>query len=274
MSKKKKAVRKVTASKKTLLNRLAEILYDFLPLSSRSKNAITFTTIFAESKIEGYLKGCDVKLQALEKGMTEVYRRHERLPTSIIRKIIPAALNYREYIRRPLSKKEINDLSDTLYKLDIDMRAELEEIEIDETLPLIKVPPKELENRLYNHNLDPNISSEPLQLFSDGHFNESVRKAAERLENVIQKISNIDSLGRDLMAQAFKDDTYINTLNIKPQNKAGFVDGFKFLTMGAMASIRNVFSHADEEGRTPEECYEMLLFINWIFRFLKLEHTG
>lgn len=100
------------------------------------------------------------------------------------------------------------------------------------------------------------------------------QKRKKQLENVVQKISNIDSFGRDLMAQAFKDDTYINTINIKPQNKAGFVNGFKFLSMGAMVSIRNVFSHADEEGRTPEECYEILLFINWIFRFLKLEDAG
>lgn len=38
----KKTVRKVTANKKILLNQLAELLCQFLPLSSNAKNAITF----------------------------------------------------------------------------------------------------------------------------------------------------------------------------------------------------------------------------------------
>ncbi len=71
------------------------------------------------------------------------------------------------------------------------MRKELAEVEIDETLPRIKVPPADLEKHLRNHDLDPNISTEPLQLFSDGHFNEAVRKASERLEDFVQETSNL-----------------------------------------------------------------------------------
>lgn len=40
------------------------------------------------------------------------------------------------------------------------------------------------------------------------------------------------------------------------------------LTMGMMSAIRNVFSHGDEEQRSPEEAFEMLLFINWLYRLL------
>lgn len=262
-------VRTVSANKKILLNQLAEILYEFLPLSSDAKNAVTFESIFAESSVGKYLAGHRTKLQALEKGLTEMYRRHERLPKIIIRKIIPGAVGYRAYKRRPLTQKEIYELSNILYQLGIDMRRELAEIEIDETLPRIKVPPADLEKHLRNHDLDPNISTGPLQLFSDGHFNEAVRKASERLEDFVQETSNLDLSGRDLMANSFRDGTYIDVSNIQPENQQGFIDGFKFLTMGAMASIRNIFSHGDEERRTPEECFEMLLFINWLFRNIK-----
>lgn len=265
----KKAVRKITANKRILLNRLAEILCEFLPLSSDSKNTVTFKSIFTESLVGKYLDGHRVKRQALENGFIEVYRRHERLPKTIIRKIIPAAISYRYFKRKPLTQNEINELSNTLFELEIDMRRELAEIVIDETLPRINVPPKDLEKYLRNHDLDPNISSEPLQLFSDGHFNESVRKATERLENFVQEISNLGLSGRDLMANAFRDGTYVNASNIQPENQQGFIEGYKFLTMGAMASIRNIFSHGDEERRSPEECFEMLLFINWLFRFIK-----
>jgi uncharacterized protein (TIGR02391 family) len=265
----KKTVRKVTANKKILLNQLAELLCQFLPLSSNAKNTITFKSIFAESRIEKYLVGYDVKVQAIENGLTQLYRRHDRLPKTIIRKVIPAAIYYRFYKRKPLTKREIEKLSDILFELDIDMREELTEIEIDETLPRIEVPPKQLEEHLRNHDLDPNISTEPLQLFSDGHFNEAVRKAAERLEDFVQEISNLELSGRDLMANAFRDGTYINISNIQPENQQGFIEGYKFLAMGTMASIRNIFSHGDEERRSPEECFEMLLFINWLFRSIK-----
>ena len=33
-----------------------------------------------------------------------------------------------------------------------------------------------------------------------------------------------------------------------------------------MRGIRNIFSHGDEDPRTPEVCFEMLMFLNWLFR--------
>lgn len=38
--------------------------------------------------------------------------------------------------------------------------------------------------------------------------------------------------------------------------------------MGMMSSIRNVFSHGDEGRRSSEECFEMLMFLNWLFGHL------
>ena len=55
MAKRRRAVRMVTAQAKTQINRLADILYEFLPLTSNSPSAVTFTTIFEESGIAHYL---------------------------------------------------------------------------------------------------------------------------------------------------------------------------------------------------------------------------
>lgn len=41
-----------------------------------------------------------------------------------------------------------------------------------------------------------------------------------------------------------------------------------FMAMGMMRAIRNVFSQGDEAQRSPEVCFEMLLFFNWLFRQL------
>ncbi|NMB46704.1 MAG: TIGR02391 family protein [Firmicutes bacterium] len=187
----------------------------------------------------------------------------------LIRKIIPAAIDYRMHERRPLTRKELNDLSDCLLKLEIDMRDELRDVALDATLPRITVPPDELVKRLRNHNLDPAISSEPFQLFKDGHFNEATRRAGEKFEDQVQQYSQISKIGRSLMGDAFTNDHLMDISGIQPKNQQGFTEGYKLLTMGAMAAIRNVFSHGNEERRTPEECYEMLMFFNWLFRYLK-----
>ena len=69
------------------------------------------------------------------------------------------------------------------------------------------------------------------------------------------------------MAKAFKLDNPVITLNdLSTDNKRGIQEGYQFMTMGMMRAIRNVFSHGDENQRNPEECYEMLMFINWLFR--------
>lgn len=266
--KKPAAVRRVTASARERLNRLAEILYDFLPLTARSKNAVTFTSIFAESSVAHYLEGPSNKQQALEQGFAELYRRHQRLPRMIIRKVVPAAVAYRKHQRRPLQRSELDELAGCLGDLGIDMEKELSEVELDEALPRVTVPPKKLKAAFRQHDLEPEIAGDPLTLFEDGHFNEAVRKAAELYEDVVHERSEEDAYGRDLMARAFSTDELLDMARLEPENRDGFEDGYKFLAMGLTGAIRNVFSHGGEERRSPEECYEMLMFLNWMLRSL------
>jgi len=269
MAGKRRSVRRIGAAEREKLSRLAEILYNFLPLDSHSDNTVTFRTIFAESGIERYFAKVRIKKQALENALTAVYRYHERLPRILIRKIVPAAVAYRKSKRNPLRRSELNELADCLHSLGIDMRQELAKVELDEHLPRITVPPKKLEQALRQHDLEPEMQSEPLELFSNGHFNEAVRKAAERFEAVVGELTQSDKSGRDLMATAFANGNLLALDNLDPLNRKDFIEGYKFLAMGMMAAIRNVFSHRDEKARRPEECFEMLLFLNWMFRALK-----
>lgn len=271
MARKPPAVRRVTATTREKLNRLAEILYPFLPLTSRSRSTVTFTSIFAESSVATYLEGPSNKKQALEQGFAEIYRRHERLPRNIIRKVVPAAVGYRKHQRQPLTRTELDELSQCLAELGIDMRKELAEIELNERVPRITVPPKKLKKAFREHDLEPELSTEPLQLFENGHFNEAVRKAAERFENEVHARSGLDSFGRQLMATAFVNPNLLRIDRLEPENQDGFVEGYRFLAMGLTGAIRNVFSHGDEERRLPEECFEMLLFLNWMLRCIKHE---
>jgi uncharacterized protein (TIGR02391 family) len=261
--------RKITADVRDKIRELVEVLAPFLPLSARSANTTTFTTIFRGSGAHGYLRGPESKKQALQKGWESVCRKHPKLPHTLIRKIVPAAIEYRRYKRDPLKRTELQQLIECLNGLDIDMRQELGRIRLDETVPEIQVPPAELVRRLLEHPLVDEIRGEPLQLFRNGHFNESVRKAAERFEVKVQQKSGRTEIGKDLMGKAFGGTAPLITLNaLATENEKGIQEGYMLLTMGMMRAIRNIFSHGDEDQRSPEECFETLLFLNWLFRQL------
>jgi uncharacterized protein (TIGR02391 family) len=262
------AVRQITAGRRELIRQLTEILSAFLPLTAHSQNTITFQTIFAESGIAHYLEG-QVKRQALQCAWEKVFRQHQKLPYTLIRKIVPAAVGYRRHKRDPLRRVELESLISTLEALEIGMTLELQKIELDETIPDICTPPRELVRRLENHPLATEVATEPLELFRNGHFNEAVRKASERFEAAIQQKTGLQDIGKGLMSKAFSlSNPLIPLNNMATENEKGIQEGYMFMTMGLMRGIRNIFSHGDENQRSPEECYEMLLFVNWLFKQL------
>lgn len=163
----------------------------------------------------------------------------------------------------------MESLISRLESLEVGMSRELRKIKLDETVPEIRIPPRELVRRLEKHPLVTQVATQPLELFRNGHFNEAVRKAAERFETTVQKKTGLQEIGKGLMSKVFSISNPLITLNsLTTENEKGIQDGYMFMTMGLMRGIRNIFSHGDENQRSPEECYEMLLFVNWLFRHL------
>jgi len=266
------AERRLTADKKVQINRLVEIIEDFLPISTYGKSANSFEAIFKESRVHSYLDRKGSKKQRLIYGFGKVYQQHLRLPYTILRKVLSQGEQYRKHKRVPIKPEEIDELRDCLKKLELNLDAELSAIELNPDLPEIQVPPKDLVERLENHPLVEEIRSDPLQKFKDGHFNEAVRKACEKYEARVQEITGRNEYGSDLMAKVFKpENPEILIASNKNQNITSTKDGYQKLAMGMMSGIRNIFSHGDEDRRTPEEAYEMLLFVNWMFRKLNTD---
>lgn len=263
------AERRLTADKKVQINRLVEIIESFLPISTWGKSANSFETIFKESSVHSYLDRKGSKKQRLIHGFGKVYQQHLRLPYTILRKVLSQGEQYRKHKRNPLKPEEIDELRDCLKKLELDLDNELSAIELNPDLPEIQVPPKDLVERLENHPLVEEIRSDPLQKFKDGHFNEAVRKACEKYEVKVQGLSGNSSIGSSLMGQVFNPQSPAVTITTgSKQNTTTIQEGYQKLAMGMMSGIRNIFSHGDEDRRTPEEAYEMLLFVNWMFRKL------
>ncbi len=263
------AERRLTADKKVQINRLVEIIESFLPISTWGKSANSFKTIFKESRVHSYLDRKGSKKQRLIYGFGKVYQQHLRLPYTILRKVLSQGEQYRKHKRVPIKPEEIDELRDCLKKLELNLDAELSAIELNPDLPEIQVPPKDLVERLENHPLVEEIRSDPLQKFKDGHFNEAVRKACEKYEVKVQGLSGNSSIGSSLMGQVFNPQSPAVTITTgSQQNTTTIQEGYQKLAMGMMSGIRNIFSHGDEDRRTPEEAYEMLLFVNWMFRKL------
>ena len=265
----RRAVKTITSNVKGRINDLAELLYSFIPLRTRNNKTETFYTIFKESSIQSYFPKGAYKKVALEKALEKLFRYHKKLPYTIFRKVVAAAIKYRRYKRNPLKRSELDQLDSFLLKLGINLTTELQHTELDEFVPLITVPPAELIRRLESHPLCEQLNSEPLELFRNGHFNESVRKASERFEVAVQDLTGLNDIGKNLMGKAFNLNGPIITLNqLSNENERGIQEGFQFLSMGMIRAMRNIFSHGDEDQRSPEEAYEMLMFINWLFRQL------
>jgi uncharacterized protein (TIGR02391 family) len=261
------AIRRLTADKKIQINRLVEVISSFLPISSYGKNANTFETIFKESNVKRYLGDKGSKKQRLIKGFGKVYQQHLKLPFTILRKVIAQGEQYRKYQRKPIKPEEIDELRDCLLKLELNLDAELAAIDLNPNIPEIQVPPAELVKRLEEHPLVEEIRSDPLQKFKDGHFNEAVRKACEKFEAKVQSLSGNQGTGSGLMGSVFNLQNPAIAINsLQTANEQNEQEGYQKLAMGMMSGIRNIFSHGDEDRRTPEEAFEMLMFINWMFR--------
>lgn len=69
------------------------------------------------------------------------------------------------------------------------------------------------------------------------------------------------------MARAFGGDPPPIALNaLETANDRSEQEGFKFLTMGAMSGMRNLYSHGDVEQMSAMDAIERLAFVSLLFK--------
>ncbi len=147
------------------------------------------------------------------------------------------------------------------------IRREIEAIEIPEPSS-VRPPSRDLLTALDRLDLHPALQDDITEMFRDGHLNEAVRKALERFEKLIQDtIDDHRTSGRDLMARAFGGDPPPIPLNgLKTANDRSEQEGFRFLTMGAMSGMRNLYSHGDVPQMSATDAIERLAFVSLLFK--------
>jgi uncharacterized protein (TIGR02391 family) len=117
--------------------------------------------------------------------------------------------------------------------------------------------------------LHPAIKSVSADLYRDGHRGQAIFEALKAVEVRVKDLSGLDLIGRDLMAQAFRDATPLVKLNpgrtISERNEQ---EGFKLIFMGASQGIRNPKAHDLVAPIDEDRALEYLAFASLLMRRL------
>lgn len=245
---------------------LALILGKFIPATSQGNFSLQKI-----AKQKGLDKFFDTKLSSKQKQfvyfITEVHRRHPRTLKPFVNDILAEAVIKRRTKGDPILRPEADNLKVKLFEFGIDLRGEIDELDLPITRPVITPPPSMILQSLQRIGLHPLLLESVLPLFKDGYMNESVRKSGEIFETAVSRWSGIRGrYGRDLMSHVFNKDTPIIDISMyhgsEISNPIDEKEGFMLVTMGAMQWCKNTVGHGDANQLPPHEAASRIILIN------------
>ncbi|GIW41859.1 MAG: hypothetical protein KatS3mg076_2436 [Candidatus Binatia bacterium] len=264
-SKAKPAMR-ITKARREQIERLAAALAEIAPSTSPG-------TGFCVRKVadDMGLKDC-WKKQRNKKAdiahlLENVIRRYPRKPKALVLAIVRGGVEWKARKGERVTKEHLDAIAEPMEVLGFRIREDLQAIEIPEP-SRVRHPSQDMVALLDRLDLHEALADDVAEMFRDGHFNEAVRKALERFEKFVQDtLGDHKTFGRDLMAKAFGGEPPPIALNaLTTANDRSEQEGFKFLTMGAMSGMRNLYSHGDVEQMSAMDAIERLCFVSLLFK--------
>lgn len=260
------AARRITKARRQQIERLAAALAEIAPSTSPGSG-------FCVQKVarDMGLKDCWSKQQNKRADIAfllqNVMRRHPRKPKALGLEIVRAGVRWMARKGEQVTTQHLNAIAEPMEALGFRIRDELRATEIPEP-SRVRHPSQDLVALFERLDLHPALKDDIAQMFRDGHFNEAVRKALERFEKRIQDaVGDQRTIGRDLMAKAFGGEPPPIRLNaLGTGNDRSEQEGFKFLTMGAMSGMRNLYSHGDIAQMSAMDALERLGFVSLLFK--------
>lgn len=117
--------------------------------------------------------------------------------------------------------------------------------------------------------LHPEVIRVASDLFTDGHYSQSIFEALKALERRVRAQSGVDLSGRDLMAQAFSGNPAPIHMSVEQgQSGRDEQEGFRLIFMGVIQGIRNPKGHELVEQDDPQRALEYLALASVLFRRL------
>jgi uncharacterized protein (TIGR02391 family) len=265
-SQKKRVLQKRSTSAKKIqdIRLFAEKIGEIIPATSQGD--FSFLGIAQSKKMEKYWLYNKSKKDQLSYFFTKLYKYHPNVFKKIIRENIPQGIERRFKQGNPVLNSEMIEIDEILLRLNINLSKEFRQLELPDERPKIVPPPATLQNMIDKVGLHPKLQAECAKKFKDGHLNDAVRDACEKLENYVQVKSGRPEFGKDLMAKVFNDNSpIIPLIDVSSKRGQGIQEGFMFLMMGTISNIRNKFSHGDEAEIKPHDAYYLLCFISYLF---------
>ena len=262
----KQPAMRITRQRRQVIEQLAGALAELAPSTTPGKG-------FCVQRVaeEHGLKKCwshgGNKRQMIARFMEQVFRQYPRKPKAVVIAIVEGGLDWRARKGKATTKEDLDAVAAPMEALGFTIRRELKKLRIPEP-SRVSEPSQDKAALIKRLELHPMLTDDCLGMFRDGHFNEAVRKALERFEKRIQtEIGDHKTGGQQLMSKAFNKIKPLIPINPnKSANDLSEQEGFMHLTMGAMAGLRNLYSHGDVDQMSVTDAIERLGFVSLLFK--------
>jgi uncharacterized protein (TIGR02391 family) len=267
-TRKRTAKRSISAVSIQNLRTLSGQIGEIIPATSFRKGGFCFQTIAIKLHLKNsWLSG--TKKEAIFGFLKTIYKDHPRTFYRIFRENIAQGIERRHKMGSPVLEPEILSLGMTLQALDVNLTKEFRALHLPKERPRIVPPPSSFQRMVDELGLHPTLQPACVNLFKEGHINESVRKALEKYEVHVQQKSGQDKIGTYLMATAFSETApLIKIADHTSTRGKGLQEGFKFLSMGAMEFWRNFCSHGDEDQMAHHHAIAMLATVSHLLHII------
>jgi uncharacterized protein (TIGR02391 family) len=247
---------RVTRKRRELIAQLAEALAELAPATTPGKG-FCVRKVAEDHGLRKCWKAGGNKRQMIARFLEGVFRQYPRKPKAVVMAIVWGGLEWRASKGVATTREDLEKVAAPMEALGFDIRKDLKKLKLPDKVALLE--------RLELHK---SLSDDSLEMFRDGHFNEAVRKALERFEKRIQDaIGDQQTIGKQLMAKAFNNNGPLIPINaMQSGNDRSEQEGFMHLTMGAMAGLRNLYSHGDVEQMSVTDAIERLAFVSLLFK--------
>lgn len=257
---------RITKGRGKLIAELSDMLAAIAPGTARGEKSFCVKNVAAAYGDKKLWKDLANKKQSIAAYLHQLFRRFPNKPKRVILEIVCGGVVWTARKGKTVSTEQLTAISEKLNALGIKASKEISQIEIPEPSQ-IKRPADDLVAVLNGIELHESIAEDCIDLFEKGHLNDSVRKALERFEKLIQDKTGLHDIGKALMAKAFNHQNPLIAINDGTGGNAqSEQEGFMHLTMGAMAGVRNLYSHGDVDTIEPMDAFERLCFVSMLFK--------
>lgn len=257
---------RITENRKKDIAKLASALGDIAPATTPGKG-FCVRQVAEQQDLKDCWKAGRNKRETIQALLENTFRRYPRKPKKLVLAIVEGGIQRQARQGVTVTAEQLAAVMEPMKSLGFNIDREVKQLPIPEPSKVMS-PSQELVSLFDRLDLHPALKDDVAEMLRDGHCNEAVRKALERFEKLVQDtLGDTHTHGRDLMAKVFNEKAPVVPLNdMKTQNDQNEQEGFKFLTMGAMSGMRNLYSHGDVPQMTPMDAVERLAFVSMLFK--------